>query len=62
MEASGVEVLDWPVMSPDLNIIEKFSEKIIMRRVYANGRQFNSVVDLQDSTMDAWNSIYLHYV
>lgn len=61
LEANDVEVLDWPAKSPDLNIIENMWGQLV-RVVYASGRQYNNVCDLQDAIMAAWNSIDIHYI
>lgn len=50
------EVLDWPACSPDLNPIENLWGWLV-RRVYANGKQFNSVAELQSAIRIAWGDI-----
>lgn len=34
----------------------------LVRVVHCNGRQYYNVWDLQDASMDAWNSIDLRYI
>ena len=46
MEQHNMEVLDWPSRSPDLNPIENLWGSLV-RRVYAGGRQFQSVHQLK---------------
>ena len=53
---NSVEVLNWPSRSPDLNPIENLWG-ILARRVFANGRQFNSVTELRTEIVNCWNSI-----
>jgi hypothetical protein len=49
-------VLDWPSRSPDLNPIENLWG-ILVRSVYKNGRQFNSVSELKAAIKKAWTEI-----
>uniref|UniRef100_H3G5W4 Tc1-like transposase DDE domain-containing protein n=1 Tax=Phytophthora ramorum TaxID=164328 RepID=H3G5W4_PHYRM len=51
-----IRLLDWPSKSPDLNPIENLWS-IMSRRVYANGRQFDSVPQLKAALFAAWESI-----
>jgi hypothetical protein len=53
---NSVVVLNWPSRSPDLNPIENLWG-ILVRRVYANGGQFNSVTELRAEIVNCWNSI-----
>ena len=48
-------MLNWQ-SSPDLKHIEKLWS-IISRRVYANGRQFDSVQALTESLINEWETI-----
>lgn len=54
--AKKIELLGWPACSPDLNPMENLWA-IIVRRVYANNRQFQTVADLETAIIDAWDSI-----
>jgi transposase len=56
LEEQGVQVLEWTPQSPDLNPIENMWS-IMTRRVYHNGRQFNTVADLRAAIEAAWESI-----
>jgi transposase len=51
-----VRVLDWPSKSPDLNPIENLWG-ILVRAVYKNGRQFDSVPELKAAIKKAWTEI-----
>ncbi|POM72289.1 Putative retroelement [Phytophthora palmivora] len=51
-----VKVLDWPSKSPDLNPIENLWS-IMSRRVYSNGKQFESVLQLKTALYEAWGAI-----
>lgn len=42
--------------SPDLNPIEDLWGELA-RRVYSNGRQYNSVAELQQSMINEWSNI-----
>lgn len=55
-ENHSIQVLDWPARSPDMNPIENLWG-IIARRVYKNGRQFQSTGELKSAILDAWNEI-----
>ncbi len=48
--------MKWPARSPDLNTIEKLWE-ILVCRVYANGRPFNNVRDLEKTIREEWSKI-----
>ena len=52
-EANEVTVLRWPSRSPDLNPIENLWGWLV-RRVYAEGRQFAGVPQLQEAILRAW--------
>ena len=51
-----VDLMDWPSRSPDLNPIENLWG-ILVRDVYADCRQFNSVDELKKAILDAWSRI-----
>ena len=52
-ENHRINVVDWPPYSPDLNPIENVWG-ILARRVYSNGRQFQSVKELREAVFRAW--------
>ncbi|GMF25353.1 unnamed protein product [Phytophthora fragariaefolia] len=47
-----IKVLDWPSKSPDLNPIENLWS-IMSRRVYPNGKQYESVPQLKAALFEA---------
>lgn len=57
----NIDVIDWPALSPDLNIIENLWSELT-RRVYANGRQFATVEDLRRVLIEEWEGIPKVYV
>ncbi len=54
--ANYVRVMPWPSKSLDLNPIENLWGMLV-RLVYANGRQFNSVPELQAEIIKSWDLI-----
>lgn len=48
-----IRLLDWPSKSPDLNPIENLWG-ILVRDVYRNGKQYNSVPELKEAILKAW--------
>ncbi|KAE8903044.1 hypothetical protein PF003_g12711 [Phytophthora fragariae] len=55
-EEQGVQVMDWPARSPDLNPIENLWA-IMSRDVYRDGRQYDSVASLTKALHTACNNI-----
>ena len=53
-----IQLLPWPSISPDMNLIENLSD-LLVRKVYTHGRQFKNVRDLKDAILVAWNEIEL---
>lgn len=56
LQAKNIRVLQWPARSPDLNPIENLWG-ILVRIVYANGRQFKDAQSLKQAIMEAWEEI-----
>uniref|UniRef100_A0A914DAA9 Transposase n=1 Tax=Acrobeloides nanus TaxID=290746 RepID=A0A914DAA9_9BILA len=54
--ANNIEVLEWPSCSPDLNIMENLWG-IMVRIVYANNRQFQTVDELKVAIVEAYENI-----
>jgi hypothetical protein len=52
----NIPLMQWPACSPDCNPIENLWG-ILVRRVYANNRQFHSVPQLKAAILTAWNEI-----
>lgn len=52
----NIDLLDWPARSPDLNPIENLWG-ILVRRIYANGDQYETIKDLQSAILKAWENI-----
>ena len=55
-EANEVKKIEWPPYSPDLNTIENLWGWLV-RKVYANGRQFNSVFELKREIQSKWDEV-----
>lgn len=55
-ERNRVTVMEWPARSPDLNPMENLWG-ILVRRIYANNRQYQTVDELKEAILEAWNSI-----
>lgn len=51
-----IDVLSWPARSPDLNPIENIWG-IIVRRIYANRKQYDNVEQLKVAVSEAWESL-----
>ena len=52
----GVNLMEWPPYSPDLNPMENLWG-ILSRKVYANGRQFLNLIELKAAILEAWDEI-----
>jgi hypothetical protein len=51
-----LDLLDWPARSPDLNPVENIWG-ILVRRIYAEGKQYASVEELKAAILEAWENI-----
>ena len=58
LKSKNINVLEWPANSPDLNPIENVWG-LLVRRVYANGRQFKTKNDLKQKMSECWEQISL---
>ena len=56
LEANEVETFAWPPYSPDLNPIENLWGWLV-RKVYSNGKQFNSINDLKREIVLRWSEV-----
>ena len=57
----NVTLLDWPSLSPELNIIENVWSHLV-RMVYSNGRQYNSTNELKIALFESWEQISQNYI
>ena len=55
-ERKGMEVLQWPERSPDLNPIENMWG-ILPQKLYAHGTTFHNTTDLWEAVSAAWHQI-----
>ena len=56
-----IDTLPWPVKSADLNIIENVWSEMV-RIMYANNRQYNSVDELKDAINRAWDQVAMEFI
>lgn len=56
LRSHQVDTMDWPACSPDLNPIENLWG-LIVRDIYADSRQYNTVADLKQAILVAWNRL-----
>ena len=52
----NVVLMDWPALSPDLNLIEKL-RGLVAWQVYGQGKQEDSKVSLTLAIMKSWSEI-----
>ena len=55
-ESKGINLMDWPARSPDLNPMENLWG-ILVRRIYANNKQYGTKEELQQAILDAWDNV-----
>lgn len=56
LTTKNISLLSWPACSPDLNPIENLWG-ILVRRLYAHGRQFSSVDELKTTLIRIWKDL-----
>ena len=56
LRSKKIKVLKWPARSPDLNPIENIWG-ILVRRIYGDGKQFNSREELKEAIRTAWEQL-----
>ena len=56
LEECGIEALDWPPNSPDLNIIENIWG-MMARKVYEGCKRYSTKEELIDAIYTAWDEI-----
>ena len=61
LAGKNIQTLDWPSRSPDLNPMENLWG-LLVRRVYRDGRQFNSSEDLKKVLIECWEGIEVEYL
>lgn len=60
-EKKGIEMIDWPSKSPDLNPIENVWAEIA-RKVYKNAKQYFDLTELKEAIKTAWDEIDQTYL
>jgi hypothetical protein len=55
-KSKNINVMDWPALSPDLNPIENLWG-ILVRAVYADGKQYYTINDLKQAIIREWKKI-----
>lgn len=55
---NGIPIVTWPSRSPDLNPIENVWG-VLVRAVYAEGKQYTSIIELRNSIQKEWRKIEL---
>ena len=58
LQSHQVPLMEWPPRSPDCNPLENAWGQLA-RKVYENGRQFESVTQLKEAIRVAWEGIQL---
>lgn len=59
LSQKGIEALTWPACSPDLNPMENIWG-ILVRRIYANQRQFDTIEALKREIIVQWDNLDLN--
>ena len=61
MSNRDVNLLKWPALSPDLNIMENIWGKMA-KQVYKDGKQYENLAALKLAVEEAWADIELDYI
>jgi transposase len=61
METKNLTVMNWPARSPDLNPIENVWGELA-RAIYSNGKQYDTVGELQHAITQAWYDLDPNYL
>lgn len=56
LSSKKIDVMDWAPCSPDLNPMENIWG-LLVRRIYQNNKQFQSVRELKSAILEAWQNI-----
>ncbi|CAO4386778.1 unnamed protein product [Caenorhabditis nigoni] len=60
-KSKKIKVMDWPARSPDLNPMENVWAELV-RVVYGQGKQYQTVSELQTAIVDAWKNLKKPYL
>ncbi|PIC31735.1 hypothetical protein B9Z55_012331 [Caenorhabditis nigoni] len=60
-KSKKIKVMDWPACSPDLNPMENVWAELV-RVVYGQGKQYQTVSELQTAIVDAWKNLKKPYL
>lgn len=60
-QRNKIDVMEWPACSPDCNPMENLWG-ILVRKVYANNRQFNTVAELKNAILKSWREIHVETI
>jgi len=58
METKGIEHMEWPIVSPDMNPIENLWSEVT-RTIDASANQPTNLVELRQAVIDAWQTFPL---
>jgi len=58
METEGIEHMEWPAVSPDMNPIENLWSEVT-RTVDASANQPTNLAELRQAVIDAWHALPL---
>lgn len=56
-----IQIMEWPACSPDLNPMENIWGWIV-RRIYADNKQYQNVVELRRAINNTWEEITLDFL
>lgn len=56
LRSKKINLMEWPACSPDCNPIENVWS-ILVRRIYANGKQYNNTNELKTAISTNWDSL-----
>ena len=58
METEGIEHMEWPAVSPDINPIENLGSEVT-RTMDASANQPTNLAELRQAVIDAWQALPL---
>ena len=56
LEQKGIITMEWPPMSPDLNLIKNIWS-LLQKEVYKSKKEYKNTTDLWDAIVAAWHTI-----